>query len=70
MAEQVKLKKQTHDAIVRRARAGQSRAAIMAELGLNERIVGKVLAANGLTKSKQEVVERDKATVAKWLAAR
>jgi hypothetical protein len=40
--------------------------AIAEKVGRPLRVVRKVLAANGLTNSKPEVVERDKAFVSKW----
>lgn len=47
-----------------------SRAEVLRRMpSLTPAIVGKVLAASGSTKSKPEVVERDREVVAKWLAA-
>jgi hypothetical protein len=67
MATKKQLDRATYDAIVGKAKAGLGRSAIRSETGLSEQIVGKVLAAAGFSKSKPEVVERDRAVVAKWM---
>jgi hypothetical protein len=71
MAEQRKIKQATVNAVIKRAKAGAGRTEIMQAMDLDSVSVGVIFAAHKLGKkgSKPEVVERDKARLAKWLEA-
>ena len=62
------LTKKTHDAIVRRLKAGESRAQVAEHFTLPTNVVGKVAAANGIGNIKPEVRKKDREHVARWLA--
>jgi len=69
MADKVKLDRALYDTIVGKAKAGLGRSVIQRETGTSDRIVGKVLAAAGLTNSRSDVVGRDREVVSSWLRA-
>lgn len=69
MAARKTVDRETVKQILARAKRGQTRREIIEEMKLDERVVGTVLAANGATNSKPEVVKRDKEKLARWLAA-
>ncbi len=63
----ITIDRETVKAVVKATREGKSRREIQEQFDLTERIVAVIQSAKGLTSTRDDIVEKDKERLAKWL---